>query len=215
MDGFGMGSSINQAPGGTGDPKNAVDNPTGNLENVDGSFYGSSDEEPSEAYSRNKDAENRREKFHTMGYRDGISAGQEAAAQQGYNVGYKESVLAGYTFGIVRGVSSALVFLPAELRETLIDEQETRDKFQKLHGCVHDLSTETAMKRFYGALTKKQRDEKSGEEGPDSTSLGSGSGSGCVSGSDVTAPNDDLGSYVTELSSLLDKSPKIKVRLDT
>ncbi|CAH8388153.1 unnamed protein product [Eruca vesicaria subsp. sativa] len=199
MDGFG-----------TGDPKNAVDNPTGNLENVDGSFYGSSssDEEPSEAYSMNKDAENRREKFHMLGYRDGISAGQEAAAQQGYNVGFKESVLAGYTLGIVRGVSSALVFLPAELRVTLIDEQETRDKFQKLHGCVHHLSTETARKRFYRALTTTK-------QGRDSTSLGSGSGSGCVSGSDVTTPNDDLGSYVTELSSLLDKSPKIKVRLDT
>ncbi|KAJ4873045.1 hypothetical protein Rs2_38500 [Raphanus sativus] len=74
----------------------------GNLENDYGSFYGSSDEEPSEAYSMKKDTENRREKFHMLGYRDGISAGQEAAAQEGYNVGYKESVLAGYKFGIVR-----------------------------------------------------------------------------------------------------------------
>ncbi|KAF8112889.1 hypothetical protein N665_0059s0027 [Sinapis alba] len=178
----------------------------GNLANVDESFYGSSDEEPSEAYSMNKDTENRREKFHTLGYRDGISAGQEAAAQEGYNVGYKESVLAGYKFGIVRGVSSALAFLPDELREKLIDEQETRDKFKKLHGSLHDLSTDTALKLFYGALTTKQGKEKSGEEGPGS-SLGS-------SGSGVAATND-LGSYVTDLSSLLDKSPKIEVRLDT
>lgn len=87
----------------------------------------------------------------------------------------------------------------------MIDEQETRDQFKKLHSSVHDISTETALKLFYGALTTKQGKEKSGEEGPGS-SLGSGSGS-------VSATND-LGSYITELSSLLDKSPKIKVRLD-
>ncbi|KAJ0232781.1 Essential protein Yae1 [Hirschfeldia incana] len=172
----------------------------GTLENGDGSFYGSSDEETSEAYSMNKDTENRREKFHTLGYRDGVSAGQEAAAQEGYNVGYKESVLAGYKFGIVRGVSSALAILPDELREKLIDEHETGDKFKKLHSSVHDLSTESALKLFYGALTTKQGEEGSG------SSLGSGSGS-------VSATND-LGSYITELSSLLEKSPKIKVRLD-
>ncbi|KAF2588157.1 hypothetical protein F2Q70_00038725 [Brassica cretica] len=150
-----------------------------NLENEDGSFYGSSDEEPSEAYSMNKDTENMREKFHMLGYRDGISAGQEAAAQEGYNVGYKESVLAGYKFGIVRGVSSALAFLPDDLREKLIDEQETRDKFRKLHGSVHDLSTEAALKLFYGALTTKQGEEKSGEKEPCSSLC---PGSGCVSG---------------------------------
>ncbi|KAH0862727.1 hypothetical protein HID58_079938 [Brassica napus] len=126
-------------------------------------LYGEN-EEPSEAYSMNKDTENMREKFHMLGYRDGISAGQEAAAQEGYNVGYKESVLAGYKFGIVRGVSSALAFLPDDLREKLIDEQETRDKFRKLHGSVHDLSTEAALKLFYGALTTKQGEEKSGEK---------------------------------------------------
>ncbi|KAG2314741.1 hypothetical protein Bca4012_065550 [Brassica carinata] len=178
----------------------------GNLENVDGSFYGSSDEEPSEAYSMNKDTENRREKFHMLGYRDGISAGQEAAAQEGYNVGYKESVVAGYKLGIVRGVSSALAFLPDGLREKLIDEQETRCKFKKLHGSLHDFSTDTALKLFYGALTTKQGEEKSGEKGSGS-SFDSGSGSG-------VAATNDLGSYVTELSSLLEKSPKIEVRLD-
>ncbi|CAG7897285.1 unnamed protein product, partial [Brassica rapa] len=180
-----------------------------NLENEGGSFYGSSDEEPSEAYSMNKDTENMREKFHMLGYRDGISAGQEAAAQEGYNVGYKESVLAGYKFGIVRGVSSALAFLPDDLREKLIDEQETRDKFRNLHGSVHDLSTEAALKLFYGALTTKQGEEKSGEKEPCSSLC---SGSGCVSGSRSVSATNDLGRYVTELSSLLDNSPKIKSR---
>ncbi|CAH2053152.1 unnamed protein product [Thlaspi arvense] len=158
----------------------------------------------------NRESEKRREHFHMSGYRDGIIAGKEAAAQQGYNVGYKESVLAGYKFGIVRGVSSALAFLPDELREKLVDERETRDKFQKLHDSVHGISTEAAMKLFYGALTRKQGEEKSGEEGPDSVS-----GPSSVSGSGVTATTDHLGNYVTELSSLLEKSPKIEVKLET
>ncbi|KAJ0235485.1 Essential protein Yae1 [Hirschfeldia incana] len=155
-----------------------------NLEGLDGSFFGSSDDEPSEAYSMNNETQKIRDKFHTVGYRDGISAGQEAAAQEGYNDGYRESVLAGYKFGIVRGVSSAMAFLPDELREKLIDKQETRDKFHKLHDSVHGLSTEAAMKVFYGTLTTKQVEDKNGEEGSDS-SLTS-----------VTSTTD-LGSYIS------------------
>ncbi|XP_010461273.1 PREDICTED: uncharacterized protein LOC104742013 isoform X2 [Camelina sativa] len=183
-------------------PEGNVDH---SLEDSDDPFYGSSDEEYSEARVLDNDNKLRREKFHTAGYREGIAAGQEAIAQEGYNFGYKESVLAGYKFGIVRGVSSALAFLPDELREKLIDEQETREKFQKLHCSVHALSTEAAMKLFYGALTSKEGEEKSGAEGSDS---------GSASGSGVNATTD-LGSYVAELNSLLDKSPKIEVKLDT
>ncbi|CAF2043825.1 unnamed protein product [Brassica napus] len=54
------------------------------------------------------------------------------------------------------------------------------------------------MKVFYGTLTTKQVDDKSGEEGSDS-SLAS-----------ITSTTD-LASYVSELSSLLDKSPKIEL----
>ncbi|KAG7548146.1 Essential protein Yae1 N-terminal [Arabidopsis suecica] len=97
-----------------------------------------------------------------------------------------------------------LEVFPDELREKLIDEQETRDKFRKLHSCVHALSTEVAMKRFYETLTTKQGEGKSGDQGSDS-----GSGSG------VNATTIDLGSYVTDLSSLLDKSRKIDIILDT
>ncbi|XP_006303289.2 uncharacterized protein LOC17896654 [Capsella rubella] len=173
------------------------------LEDSGNPFYGSSDEEYGEAHVLDNDNKLRREQFHTAGYREGIAAGKEAIAQEGYNFGYKESVITGYKFGIVRGVSSALAFLPNELREKLIDEQETREKFQKLHSSVHALSTEVAMKRFYETLTTEQGEEKSGAEGSDS---GSGSGINATS---------DLGSYVTALSSLLEKSPMIEVDLDT
>ncbi|CAA7046427.1 unnamed protein product [Microthlaspi erraticum] len=187
-------------------PRETNRNDDHSLENLDGSLFGSSDEEePSDTYPLNKDTEKMLEEFHMSGYRDGIIAGKEAASQQGYNIGYKESVLDGYKFGIVRGVVSALAFLPNEVREKLVDEQETRDEFQKLHGSVHCLSTEAAMKLFYGTLITKQGEDKSGEEGSDS---GLGLGYGSVSGSGVAATTD-LGSYVAELRSLLDKSPKI------
>ncbi|KAF8099065.1 hypothetical protein N665_0252s0004 [Sinapis alba] len=131
-----------------------------------GSFFGSSDDEPSEAYSMNKETEKIHEKFHTVGYCDGISAGQNAAAQEGYNVGYRETT--------------------------------------KLPDSVHDLSTEVAMKVFYGTLTTKQVEDKSGEEGPESS---------LASVSIGVTSTTDLGSYVTDLSSLLNKSPTIEVRL--
>lgn len=37
-----------------------------NLEGLDGSFFGSSDDEPSEVYSMNKETEKIRDKFHTV-----------------------------------------------------------------------------------------------------------------------------------------------------
>lgn len=40
-----------------------------------------------------------------IGYRDGVIAGKEAAAQEGFNIGFKESVLNGYNWGLVRGIT--------------------------------------------------------------------------------------------------------------
>ncbi|KAJ6702904.1 PROTEIN YAE1-like protein [Salix viminalis] len=41
----------------------------------------------------------RRDQFHTIGYRDGLMAGREASA------GFKQSVLVGHNWGVVRGVT--------------------------------------------------------------------------------------------------------------
>lgn len=40
-----------------------------------------------------------------MGYRDGVIAGKEASSQEGFNIGFKQSVLVGYNWGLVRGVT--------------------------------------------------------------------------------------------------------------
>ncbi|KAF3530277.1 hypothetical protein DY000_02038790 [Brassica cretica] len=67
-----------------------------------------------------------------------ILAGKDAGGleEENLNIGFKESVLEGYNFGFVRGVSSALALLSEELKENLIDEEEARDKFQKLHNSI-------------------------------------------------------------------------------
>lgn len=42
-------------------------------------------------------------------YRDGIIAGKEASAQEGFNFGVKESVVDGFNLGLVRGVTGYVV----------------------------------------------------------------------------------------------------------
>ncbi|CAN6988142.1 unnamed protein product [Brassica rapa subsp. trilocularis] len=90
-----------------------------------------------------------------------IFAGKEAGGleEENLNIGFKESVLEGYHFGFDRCVSSTLALLPEELKENLIDEEEARDKFQKLHNSLHALSTDNAIKLLYevkeGELEKR------------------------------------------------------------
>ncbi|XP_071720470.1 uncharacterized protein [Rutidosis leptorrhynchoides] len=97
----------------------------------------------------------RKDQFHAIGYRDGIIAGKEASAQEGFNVGFKESVAVGLNLGLVRGVTGALNCLPDELREKIIESQETRDKFHDLYESVNHLSTNDALKLFNDILSNK------------------------------------------------------------
>ncbi|KAI8537823.1 hypothetical protein RHMOL_Rhmol09G0053700 [Rhododendron molle] len=84
-----------------------------------------------------------------IGYRDGVTAGKEASAQEGFNMGFKESVGVGYNWGLVRGVTSALTCLPDGMKEKLVVTQEEKDKFQSLYESVHSLSTTDALKLFH------------------------------------------------------------------
>ncbi|RCV05432.1 hypothetical protein SETIT_1G083600v2 [Setaria italica] len=66
----------------------------------------------------------RQNQFHKMGYRDGITEGQKDSAQEGFHVGFRQSVNVGYKWGLVRGVTSALASLPDSLKEKLSSVQE-------------------------------------------------------------------------------------------
>lgn len=45
-----------------------------------------------------------------IGYRDGLISGKEASAQEGFDIGFRESVLVGYNWGLVRGVTGYVLF---------------------------------------------------------------------------------------------------------
>ncbi|CAL9153022.1 unnamed protein product, partial [Musa hybrid cultivar] len=68
-----------------------------------------------------------------MGYRDGTSAGNEASAQEGFNIGFKQSASSGYKWGIVSGITSAFVSLPDQFKEKLLKKLEDRGRFQSLY----------------------------------------------------------------------------------
>lgn len=40
-----------------------------------------------------------------IGYRDGLMAGKETSAQEGFNIGFRDSVYVGYNWGLVRGIT--------------------------------------------------------------------------------------------------------------
>ncbi|KAL9269606.1 hypothetical protein AKJ16_DCAP24014 [Drosera capensis] len=64
-----------------------------------------SDEEAGGPYGQERELQKRSEEMYNSGYRDGITAGQNASVQQGFDEGLKESFSAGYKWGLVRGIT--------------------------------------------------------------------------------------------------------------
>lgn len=171
----------------------------GELEAEDGSLWGGSDDELDRESDLDREWQRRHDQFHTIGYRDGIIAGKEAAAQEGFNIGFKQSVLIGYKWGLVRGVASALACLPDGLREKLIDSEEERNKFQNLHESVNSISTGDALKLFHDEENKKK-----------SVDAEASSNVGCLQ--EQSSDNRSLENYIGELQSLVSESPAIRVQ---
>ncbi|KAA8537302.1 hypothetical protein F0562_027011 [Nyssa sinensis] len=129
----------------------------------DGSSWADSNEELDKASDLDREWQKRRNQFHTIGYRDGLTAGKEASAQEGFIIGFKESVHVGYNWGLVRGVTSALSCLPDELKEMLLETQEKRNKLRGLYESVHSLSTADALKLFHDDILMNKSVEQSEE----------------------------------------------------
>ncbi|XP_073133437.1 uncharacterized protein [Henckelia pumila] len=70
------------------------------------SSHGSSAEMLKEPFDMHREWQRRHDQFHTIGYRDGLIAGKEAFAQEGFNIGFKDSVSIGYNWGRARGITS-------------------------------------------------------------------------------------------------------------
>ncbi|KAK4414527.1 hypothetical protein Salat_2865700 [Sesamum alatum] len=166
---------------------------------------GSSCEDSVEKLNRTSDMDRewqrRRDQFHTLGYRDGLIAGKETAAQEGFNIGFKDSVFIGYNWGRVRGITSAMACLPSGLKEKLVEREEARNKFKCLHESVQSLSTIDALKLFYEDRKRKSANQKEGAE-PSSTTI------------DIDHQIPDvsvLKTYGEQLHSLLSEAPSVEV----
>ncbi|KAF5199929.1 Essential protein Yae1, N-terminal [Thalictrum thalictroides] len=131
----------------------------------DGSICNESNEVLDTASDLEREWQRRHNQFHTIGYRDGLTAGKETSAQEGFNDGFKQSVIAGYKWGIVRGVTSALVSLPSGMKEKLVEVPEMREKLQDLYESVHSVSTQDALKEFHAEIVAS--DSKKQSEGSD------------------------------------------------
>ncbi|XP_058107130.1 uncharacterized protein LOC131250806 [Magnolia sinica] len=168
----------------------------------DGSFYNVSDDGSGKTSDLDREWERRHNQFHTIGYRDGLTAGKEASAQEGFVVGFKQSVLIRYKWGHVRGVSSALALLPDHLKEKLVGELETRERLQNLYESVHSISTKDALQLFHDDILG------SGLERPLNHSEGNADTATTLD--DISGCNQ-LERFSKELESLLRECPSIEV----
>lgn len=170
----------------------------------DGSLWGGSDEGLEETSDLDREWHRRHDQFHTIGYRDGLIAGKEAASQEGFNVGFKQSVSIGYKLGLVRGVSSVLASLPDDLKEKLVGIEENRSKFQSLYESVNSLSTADALRLFHDDIMAQHTKEECVDANTSSQTI------------DLLKQNSDysrLGQFYGELQALLPTSPALNLHL--
>ncbi|XP_044488541.1 uncharacterized protein LOC123213217 [Mangifera indica] len=176
----------------------------GELQDRDGSLWGGSDEEFDHSSDLDREWEKRRDQFSTIGYRNGLIAGKEASAQEGFNIGFKQSFLSGYNWGLVRGVTSAFAALPNELKEMLVETQENRNKFQSLYTSVHSLSTNNVLSLYHDDIMASKAVGHSDNAEISSNVVGlQEQSSGC----------SHLENHIVELQSLLLETPAVQVHL--
>ncbi|KAK6914313.1 hypothetical protein RJ641_021634 [Dillenia turbinata] len=114
----------------------------------DGLLFDGSDEEVDKSADLDREWQRRQNQFHTEK--------KEASAQEGFNIGFKESVLEGYNLGLVSGITSVLSCLPVDLKEELFGKQENQIKLQFLCQRVHSLPAADALKLFHAEFLAKQ-----------------------------------------------------------
>ncbi|KAJ8765795.1 hypothetical protein K2173_014917 [Erythroxylum novogranatense] len=158
------------------------------------------DGELGDASELEREWQKRFQQHHAIGYHDGLMAGIDASSQEGFNIGFKESVLAGYKWGIVRGITSAFACLPCDVKERIIETQERRNQLEGLYESVHSLSTIDALQLFHSDMMRKEKVERKDAES-------SSSGEGLQK---EVSDSSSLQNYIGELESLLVVSPAIE-----
>ncbi|XP_047161544.1 uncharacterized protein LOC124831568 [Vigna umbellata] len=168
------------------------------------SFWDDSDDKLDSSLDLDREWQRRHDQFHTIGYRDGLIAGKEASAQEGFNFGFKQSVIDGYSWGVVRGVTSAFSHLPLQLKERLIPTQEKRNEFQGLYKSVHSLSTPDALGLFSEEMKAREafEDSEQSEVSHDTAGL-----------QEQSSYGSQLRNYRGQLQSLIGESLAVGIHL--
>ncbi|XP_010670415.1 uncharacterized protein LOC104887483 [Beta vulgaris subsp. vulgaris] len=160
-------------------------------------------DEETEAFYLDREGKRRREEFYNAGYRDGVAAGKIDAAQDGFNQGFKDSVMVGYKWGITRGVTSALAHIPNELQLKLVETEEKRKEFINLYEAVDSIETGDALNLFSHTIQRRASAERTSNLESDSSITPSSN-----------SEHSDLESYFGKLELLLTESPVIDVQLE-
>ncbi|XP_045822971.1 uncharacterized protein LOC123915779 [Trifolium pratense] len=175
----------------------------GDNSNLDDSPWYDSDDELHTEWQKRRD-EIMTNEFHTIGYREGLMAAKETSAQEGFNIGFKQSVHAGYRWGVVRGVASAFAHLPDQLKEKLVEKLEKRNEFQGLYHSVQSLTTTDSLKLFHEDIIAQEASEQNVHVDVSCNT---------VSLQEKTSHNSPLVKYREQLESLISDSPAIDSHL--
>ncbi|KAJ3676222.1 hypothetical protein LUZ60_003634 [Juncus effusus] len=98
----------------------------------------------------------RHNQFHTMGYREGITVGKKDSAQEGFNIGFKQSAPVGRKWGLIRGIISALASLPESSIEKLVPNIEMRQKLLDLFKSVKEISSDDALRIYHQVIIQNK-----------------------------------------------------------
>ncbi|KAG4967033.1 hypothetical protein JHK82_032747 [Glycine max] len=168
------------------------------------SLWDESDDKLESSSDLDREWQRRHDQFHTIGYRDGLIAGKEAAAQEGFNFGFKQSVLDGHSWGVVRGVTSAFSHLPHQLKERLIETQKKRNELLGLYESVHSLSTTDCLRLFSEEIKAQEALEQSEHSEVSHHTAGL---------QEQPSHGSELRNYREQLESLIRDSPAIDIHL--
>ncbi|KAG8053945.1 hypothetical protein GUJ93_ZPchr0001g31395 [Zizania palustris] len=127
-------------------------NTVDHVSEADDEIWDDASDSPGHGSTLDREWVHRQNQFHKMGYRDGIAEGQKDIAQEGFNVGFGQSVHAGYKWGLVRGITSALVSLPDSLKEKLLPNVQCKGKLQDFQNSVQEISAEDALQMFHESI---------------------------------------------------------------
>ncbi|KAF3336011.1 putative tRNA 2'-phosphotransferase isoform X2 [Carex littledalei] len=160
-----------------------------------------SDENSNSGSSLRREWISRHNRFHTMGYREGITEGKEASAQEGFNVGFRQAVRVGKKWGLVRGITSAISCLPESSVEKLVPDIEIRERLKEIQKAVQAISSDNALKLYHDTIQKSDS----------LRSMDCGDHCEEIFGFKVESASNKLDSHYKDLLQLLSNCPEIKV----